>query len=317
VTDWDGRGLPPAAAERMERFHRHPIATSLFEVPDTVALASVGLSPVGEVMGCIVQHIGWQGYGGCGMYGGGYGGGFGGGGFGGGFGGRGPGGFSGYGFPGPTTVTSGQPQGGYTGYAPYVDAIYRGYGTALSRLGAEAHAMSADGVVGVKIVDRSIGEGNREFIAMGTAVRAASRTRPARMFVTDRGGPDVSKLMHAGWVPVNIAIGISVAIRHDDYLTRQQASSFSSYNTEVSGYTELVEYVRADARQRFDAAARADGADAATVSDMTLNISEMEPGEGHRDHIAECRVIGNSIARFHKGLHAISSTLTVLPLNKK
>jgi uncharacterized protein YbjQ (UPF0145 family) len=113
---------------------------------------------------------------------------------------------------------------------------------------------------------------------------------------------------------VNIAIGISVAVRHDDYTTQLQARSWSSSNVEVSGYTELVQHVRADARQRFDAAARADSADAATVSGMTLSIWEIEPGEGHIDHAAECRVVGNSVARFHRGEQAISSTLTVLPL---
>jgi uncharacterized protein YbjQ (UPF0145 family) len=318
MVDWDGRGLPPAAAERMARFHRHPVATSLLEVPDAVALASVGLTPVGEVMGCIVQHMGWQGYGGCGWYGGGFGGGFGRRGGLGGLLGGGPGfgigGVSGFGFPGTGagTVTSGQ--GGFAGYAPYVDALYRGFGTALLRLGAEAQAMNADGVVGVRIVETSMGEGNREFMAMGTAVRAASRTRPARLFVTQASGPDVAKLMQAGWVPVNIAIGISVAVRHDDYATQMQARPWSSSNVEVAGYTELVQQVRADARRRFDAAASADGADVATVSGMTLSIGAIEPGEGHTDHVAECRVVGNSVARFHQGGHAISSTLTVLPL---
>jgi uncharacterized protein YbjQ (UPF0145 family) len=245
------------------------------------------------VMGCIVQHLGWQGYAGCGLYGRGFGGGFGGG----------YGGVAGY-----------QTPPGYAGYAPYVDALYRGVGTSLSRLAAEASAMSADGVVGVRLVETSMGGGNREFMAMGTAVRADSTTRPARMFVTDLSGPDLAKAMLAGWVPVNIVYGITVAIRHDDYTTRMQARSWSSANVEVSGYTELVQYARADARQRFDASARADHADSATVTSMTLSVWEVEPSDGHRDHVAEARVFGNSLARFHAGRHAVTTSRTVLPL---
>jgi len=39
-------------------------------VPGAVGVESVGLRPVGEVMGCIVQHIGFAGWRGCGYYGG-------------------------------------------------------------------------------------------------------------------------------------------------------------------------------------------------------------------------------------------------------
>jgi uncharacterized protein YbjQ (UPF0145 family) len=322
LAEWDGHGLPPAAAERMARFGRHPVATSLLDVPDAVALASVGLTPVGEVMGCIVQHIGWQGYGGCGLYGGGFGvgppmgwpmGGFSGPGVGAGYG---TGGVSGYGLRSRPTRTLTSGQGGFAGYAPYVDALNRGFGTALARMGAEAQAMAADGVVGVRIVETSMGQDNREFMALGTAVRADCPTRPGRPFVTDASGADVARLVQAGWIPVDIAIGLSVAVRHNDYATRMQASSWASPNVEVGGYTELVEFVRSDARERFEAAAAADGADAATVTKMTLSIEQIEPGERHIDHVAECRVLGTSIARFHAGQHAISSTRTVLGLRR-
>ena len=72
-------------------------------------MTGVGLPPVGEVMGCMVQHVGWQGFGGCGWYGSGFG-----------------------GWAGPT-VTSGS-GARFAGYAPYVDALYRGCDTALGRM---------------------------------------------------------------------------------------------------------------------------------------------------------------------------------------
>jgi uncharacterized protein YbjQ (UPF0145 family) len=302
VADWDGQGLPPVAAERMARFERSPLRTSLLTVPGAAGVESVGFETVGEAMGCIVEHIGFTGWGGCGYYGAG-------------FGGpamsRLPGGFAG---PlGGATVASSQGRGGFGGYRPYVDALYRGYRTALSRMVLEARQMGADGVVGVRIQVTPMDGSNREFVALGTAVRARSRTRPGRVFTTDLPGDDFAKLLGAGWVPVHIALGISVAIRHDDWTTQRQAS-WASGNTEVLGYTELVSHVRADARHRFSAEIRETGADGGIVSDMGLRIWQIEPAEGHRDHVAESTVFGNAVSRYHTGALAPTRSLTILPL---
>jgi hypothetical protein len=70
MTQWDGRGLPPVAAERMKRFARSGLRTSLLTVPGALGIQAAGFEPVGEVMGCIVEHIGWSGFGGCGYFGG-------------------------------------------------------------------------------------------------------------------------------------------------------------------------------------------------------------------------------------------------------
>jgi uncharacterized protein YbjQ (UPF0145 family) len=314
VADWDGRGLPPVAAARVARFASGGLRTSLLSVPGAAGVESVGLRPVGEVMGCIVQHIGFAGWQGCGYYG--FGGGFGGGlggGLGGGFGGGIPGTFGGgiAGGVNPRTVTSSGR--GYSGYRPYVDALYRGYGTALSRMVAEAQAIGADGVVGVQLRVTHMENSNREFVALGTAVRAQSETRPASVFTTELAGQDVAKLLHAGWAPAGIALGISVAIRHDDWATLRQAS-WGAGNTEVSGYTELITHVRADARARFRSRVAELGADGAVASDLSLRVWEIEPSENHRDHVAESMVIGTAVARFHRGATAPTRSLSILPL---
>ncbi|MGH3512774.1 MAG: heavy metal-binding domain-containing protein [Pseudonocardiaceae bacterium] len=295
MTQWDGRGLPPVAAERMRRFASTGLRTSLLTVPGAVGVQSVGFDPVGEVMGCIVQHMGWSGFGGCGYYGG-----------------MGAlGGFSGFGLGGGTVTSSGR--AGFVGFGPYVDALYHGYGTALARMTEEAAAMGADGVVGVRLAVSDLGNDNREFVALGSAVRSRSRHRPARVFSTELAGQDVAKLMQAGWVPCAIAYGISVAIRHDDWRTQRQ-STWGAGNTEVSGYTELVAHVRADARYRFDQQARSTGAEGAIVSSMGLQIRAIEPAENHRDHVAESTVFGTALASFHRGSSAPTRSLTILPL---
>jgi uncharacterized protein YbjQ (UPF0145 family) len=293
VSDWDGRGLPPAAAARMERFRVDGVRTSLLDVSGAVSTSGVGLPPIGEVMGCIVLHLGWQGFGGCGNYGN-------------------YGGFGNSANWATPTVTSGQQQR-YGGYRPYVDAMYAGYNTAIGRLVTEAQTMGAHGIVGVRLSVNHHGQGNREFVALGTAVRAESRTRLTRPFVTDLGGADVAKLMHAGWIPAAIAVGISVAVRHDDYTTRAQASSWGQ-NVEVAGYTELVQHVRSDARARFHEHASSSGADVAIISSMSLDINEIEPSEGHRDHVAESVVIGGTLVRFAHNTKVPSGALTIIPL---
>ena len=56
------------------------------------------------------------------------------------------------------------------------------------------------------------------------------------------------------------------------------------------------------------------GADGAIVSSMDLRVWEIEPGENHRDHVAEATVFGTALARFHTDTAAPTRTLTFLPL---
>ena len=69
MSDWDGRGLPPVAAERVRRAAAGGAWTSLLSAPAAAGLEVAGFEPVGEVMGSIVQRIGWSSYYGCGAQG--------------------------------------------------------------------------------------------------------------------------------------------------------------------------------------------------------------------------------------------------------
>ncbi|GAY07167.1 heavy metal-binding domain-containing protein [Pseudonocardia sp. N23] len=285
MAEWDGQGLPPVAAERIRRAAAGGAWTSLLSAPAAAGLEVAGFDPVGEVMGSIVQRMGWAGYRGCGGYG---------------WGGR------------PTTITSSDGDR-FSGFAPYVRALHTGYDTAIGRLVAEATAIGADGVVGIRLGQSTEFGGAREFTALGTAVRARSTTRPGRVFTTVLAAQDVAKLLRAGWMPAQIVYGISVAIRHDDWATRAQAS-WNAGNVEVEGYTDLVGTTRADARRLLHDAVRRSGADGAVVDDMTLSVWSVEPGENHRDHVAEATLFGTALARFHTGTAAPTRSLTYLPL---
>lgn len=289
MTAWDGRGLPPAAGDRVRRMAASGVRGSLLSAGELAGLESCGLEAAGEVMGCIVEHIGWQGFSGCG--------------------------WSGYGvFGGPGTVVSGQSQR-WAGYAPYVDALNRGWDVALSRMLEECSALGADGVVGVRLSQRGLGAGNTEFVALGSAVRARSRTRPRRPFSTNLAGQDVTKLLHAGWVPTSTVVGISVAVRHDDYATARQASRWR-VNTEVAGYTELITHVRADSRHQFARRIARTGADSAIVSGIDLRVWEVEPSENHTDHVAESTVTGTGVARFSRSAARLTRSSSILPLRR-
>lgn len=289
VDDWDGRGLPPVAQARIARAAEDGVKTSLLSSAGAAGLVAAGFDVVGEVLGTTVMQIGWTGYGGCGWYGGGING----------------------GLFGPGTMVSSSSQ--WSGYAPYVSALKQGRNMAMSRMTQEAAALGADGVVGVRLTDERMEGSKREFMALGTAVRSRGGMRPARPFTTDLGGQDVAKLISAGWVPAGIAYGISVVIRHDDWRTQSQISAFAG-NTEVSGYTELLTHVRADARREFYEQAVRIGGDSALTTDLRSHVWPLEVSEGHRDHVAECVIVGNVIARFHAGHRPTTSSLTILPL---
>ena len=286
---WDGRGLPPAALARIERARRSHVRTSLLSVPSAAAARGVGLEPVGEVMGCLVERISWAGYG-CGIWG--------------------------YG-TNPRYVSlpvqiSTRSNGAY---GPYVRALYDGFEGALHRMLLEAQALGADGVVGVRWTRQRIDDNNQawEFVAMGTAVRARTTVRPAHLFASDLPGTDVAKLMGNGWVPTGLALGIAVAVRHDDYAMQTQTSAFAG-NVEVSGYTDLVLQARAHARQEFEQRAARQGGDGAVMSDLSLNVWEVEQGNEHRDHVAQATAVGTTIAAIPHHALEPRATLMTMPL---
>ena len=282
MTDWDGQGLPPVAAERARRAAAGSAWTSLLTVPATVGLEAVGIDPVGEVMGSMVQRISLTGYEGCGAY-------------------------PTYGMGASASRVS------VGGFVAYRNALRGGYAKAMKRMLLEASAIGADGVVGVRLTTTRMQGNAREFTALGTGVRARSRTRPRWVFSTGLSGQDVSKLLAAGWVPVELVFGISVLVRHDGLATRQQ-TSWGAGNVEVDGYTRLITSTRAEARERFGRRVRDSGADGAIVSSTDLRAWSVEPSEGHRDHVAEASVFGTAVARFRRSTTAPTRTLTFLPL---
>ncbi len=95
--------------------------------------------------------------------------------------------------------------------------------------------------------DRRFPAGGLEFKAIGTAVRAPGAVTLREPFTSDLSGQDFAKLVMAGWVPAGLVLGIAIGARHDDWVTVTQ-TRWGSGNTEVQGYTDLVNATRHDAR---------------------------------------------------------------------
>jgi hypothetical protein len=56
------------------------------------------------------------------------------------------------------------------------------------------------------------------------------------------------------------------------------------------------------------------GGDSALMTSMWHHVWEYEAGENHRDHVAECVITGNAIARFGTAARAHTNSLSILPL---
>src|SRR2546423_11489066 len=93
------------------------------------------------------------------------------------------------------------------------EATYRARWNALGRMQAEAAALAADGVVGVRLEWRHVGEGEHlEFIAVGTAVRytakpGAFRRSSGQAFSSHLSGQDMATLLRSGYAPVAFVMG--------------------------------------------------------------------------------------------------------------
>ena len=180
-----------------------------------------------------------------------------------------------------------------------VQTLYQARHKALARMSAECAELGGHGVVGVLLSIGSFPAGGLEFKAIGTAVRAPGGVPLKRPFTSDLSGQDFAKLIMADWVPVGMALGISIGARHDDWLTVNQ-TRWGSGNSEVTGYTDLVNQSRHDARTQLERDVARMGGEGVVVKTMDIRIREREcPMQEHRrDHIAEVTIIGTATAQF-------------------
>jgi uncharacterized protein YbjQ (UPF0145 family) len=294
-----GSELPSAARARMAEIRRSGTWGSALTTSEFAAIRGAGFEPVGQVLGAAVYNIGYSGGYACPS--GGY------------------GRMFGAVLGGPTQVSG---RGGLGSYRPLTQAMYDARHKAISRMTAECAALGGHGVVGVRLTFGHFPLGGLEFKAIGTAVRGVGAQAPPSPFTSDLSGQDFAKLIMAGWVPVGLALGISIGARHDDWVTVSQRS-WGAGNAEVTGYTELVIRTRHDAQKKLESDVTRLGAQGVVVATNTLGIREREcpAQEGRKDHIAEVTIIGTAIARFASGAAAapppVNATLSLDPSRRQ
>jgi uncharacterized protein YbjQ (UPF0145 family) len=279
----------------MAEIRRSGTWSSALSINEFAAIRSAGFEPAGQVLGAAVYNVGYTGGFTC------------------------PGawaGFSGYGAP-VASVTTVSGDGGYGSYGPMVATLYEARRAAIGRMTEECAELGGHGVVGVTLTIGRFPAGGLEFKAIGTAVRAPGVPLSRAPFTSSLSGQDFAKLIVDGWVPVGLALGISVGARHDDWLTVNQ-TRWGSGNTEVIGYTDLVNQTRHDAREQLERDVARMGADGVVVKSMEMRVREREcPVQEHRrDHIVEATTIGTAIARFSTASRAAErSSLAILSLD--
>jgi uncharacterized protein YbjQ (UPF0145 family) len=286
--------LPPAAEARMTEIRGSGTWSSSLSTHEFAAIRSTGFEPAGQVLGAAVFNIGYTGGWNC------------------------PGSWAGYGgFMTPmrgVTAVSGQSSVG--SFGPMVQALYTARRTAIGRMEEECLELGGHGVVGVRLTIGAFPAGGLEFKAIGTAIRAPGAPPLRRPFASDLSGQDFAKLAMAGWVPAGLVLGISVGSRHDDWLTVNQ-TRWGSGNTEVHGYTELINDTRHDARQQLERDVARQGAEGVVVQEMDVKVREREcpMQESRRDHIVEATIIGTAIARFRQPRAGQPAPLAIMSLD--
>jgi uncharacterized protein YbjQ (UPF0145 family) len=266
---------------------------SALSADEFAAIRSAGFEPVGQVLGAAVYNIGYTGGYGC----------------------PGPWDYGPMGgFTGRSRVSS---QGGYGSFRPLVQLMYEARHKAVDRMVAECDELDGHGVVGVRLTIGSFPAGGLEFKAIGTAVRAPGVPPLRHPFTSDLSGQDFAKLIAKGWAPAGLAMGISIAARHDDWRTVSQ-TRWGSGNAEVSGFTQVVNDARHDSRRELESDVRRIGGEGVVIAEMDLNVREREcpAAEGRRDHVVEAVTIGTAIVRFssHAGTRS-GSSLAILSLD--
>jgi uncharacterized protein YbjQ (UPF0145 family) len=271
---------------------------SALSADEFTAIKSIGFEPVGQVLGAAVYNIGYTGGYACpGAW-------------------AGFGSYGGYGSP-YRSVTTVSGMGATGSFGPMVQTLYAARRDAIGRMSTECAELGGHGVVGVSLTIGAFPAGGVEFKAIGTAVRAPGGVPLTKPFTSDLSGQDFAKLIMAGYVPAGLVLGISIGARHDDWLTVNQ-TSWGMGNTEVAGYTDLVNQTRHDARGQLEREVTKLGAEGVVVSSMDMRVREREctMQEHRKDHIVEVTIVGTATAQFGRSHRlAQGSSLAIMSLD--
>lgn len=192
-------------------------------------------------------------------------------------------------------------------------AMYESRELAMERMEKEAHALGADGIVGVRLeVNRyEWGADIAEFMAIGTAVVAREsnanfRTYHNRPFTSDLSGQDFWTLLKAGYRPLSMVMGSCVY--HVAHQGMFKSLGNLGRNVELPNFTQAMYDARELAMERMQKEAHDDKAEGV----VGVQLSERSHGWG--SHIIEFFSVGTAVTPTRDD-HVIESPNLILSLN--
>ncbi|MGH7721821.1 MAG: heavy metal-binding domain-containing protein [Candidatus Dormibacteria bacterium] len=275
--------LPLAARERIDELRQTGAAwTSDLSVGELSAIGHAGFEPVGMVMGSSVVRIAAQwGYSTI-------------------FGGSGAG--PGQSYPCPHSYGMYYARGGEHRYGynwehtAYEAGVVGARDAALARMTEEARDLNAHGVVGVRLIRRHLeGVGNTmEFTVIGTAIRRSGGPELAAPFMSHLDGVSFSKLLHGGYVPVALVIGIGAVEIDPGCGTEFLLSSWN--NVRIDQISDGIEQARLLGISRIEAEVAQVDADGAVGVDIDFGAHDL----AHGSLLIELVCVGTAVRRYAK-----------------
>jgi uncharacterized protein YbjQ (UPF0145 family) len=194
-------------------------------------------------------------------------------------------------------------------------AMYHARDLAMTRMEAEADALGADGIVGVRleIEFKEFGNDLAEFIAVGTAVKADEqpgtwRNNQNKPFTSDLSGQDFWTLVQAGYAPLGMVMGSCVY--HVAHQRGRAILGNLGRNVEIPQFTEALYDARELAMSRMQAEAEQLHAEG-IVGVQLLSLPHRWGG-----HTTEFFAIGTAVRPLRDD-HEIATPLLVLPLSDR
>jgi uncharacterized protein YbjQ (UPF0145 family) len=274
--------LPLAARERIDELRQAGAAwTSDLSVAELSAIRHAGFEPLGMVMGSSVVRIAAQ-WGYSTIFGGASGG---------------PGQTypcpHGYGYYGSRT----DHRYGYNWeHTFYETGVLGARDAALARITEEARDLGAHGVVGVRLIRRHMeGLGNSlEFTVIGTAITRTGGPRLDRPFMSHLDGVAFSKLLHGGYVPVSLVVGIGAVEIDPGCGTEWLLRSWN--NVRIDQISDGIEAARLLGIRRLEEEVAAVDADGAVGVD--IDFASHDVGNGAM--LIELVTVGTAVRRYAK-----------------
>jgi uncharacterized protein YbjQ (UPF0145 family) len=195
-------------------------------------------------------------------------------------------------------------------------AMYHARELAMARMRAEATAMGADGIVGVKLTIKRLEWDQHllEFIALGTGVvhgdgHKGFRAHDGGPFTSDLTGQDFWSLLHSGYRPVEMVMGSCVYhVAHRGVLA---GLATTGRNVELENFTSAMYEAREIAVERMQAEA------AAAQAEGVVGVDIHEGSHVWASHVIEFFAIGTAVVPLEQEIapEKIAEPIMVLSVN--